>query len=128
MERFLLPKEKGEAIWRSIKEGPNVPVRTTVRDVVAQLMGQDEQCQALLTVGVIEKLHADQVAFSEMVLGVPPSLFEHIQLCKSTKEIWDTLQDLFDGLENMNDKRMTSTVNEFDMFTTTPSESVCLSL
>ena len=43
MERFLPAKEKGEAIcWRSFKEGPHIPIRTTVRDVAAQLMGQDE--------------------------------------------------------------------------------------
>ena len=59
-----------------------------------------------------------------MVFGVPPSLFEHIKLCKSTKEIWDTLQDLFEGSENMKDKWLTSVVNEFDTFTTTPGELV----
>ncbi|XP_052626968.1 uncharacterized protein LOC128133534 [Lactuca sativa] len=55
-----------------------------------------------------------------MVFGVPPSLFEHIKLCKSAKEIWDTLQDLFEGSENTMDKRLNSVVNEFDTFTTSP--------
>ena len=59
-----------------------------------------------------------------MVSGVPPSFFEHIKLCKFSKEIWDTLQDLFDGSENMKDKRLTSIMNDFNTFTTTPSESV----
>ena len=86
-------------------------------------MGQDEARPAPLTADDVEKLHADQVAFSKMVFGVPPSLFEHIKLCKSAKEIWDTLQDLIEGSENMKDKRLTSVVNNFDTFTTTPSES-----
>ena len=38
MERFLHGKEKGESIWRSIKEVPCVPVRTIVRDAAAQLI------------------------------------------------------------------------------------------
>ena len=59
-----------------------------------------------------------------MVFGVPPSLFEHIKLCKSTKEIWDTLQDLFEGSENMKDKHLTSVVNELDTFTKTLGESI----
>ena len=67
-----------------------------VGDVVAILMGQEEQCPTPLTAIDIEKLHAYQVAFPEMVFGVPPSLFENIKLCKSAKEIWDTLQDLFE--------------------------------
>ena len=41
MERFLLAKDKGEEIWRSLKEGLQVPVRTIVRDVAALRMGQD---------------------------------------------------------------------------------------
>ncbi|XP_052622501.1 uncharacterized protein LOC128127835 [Lactuca sativa] len=120
MERFLLAKDKGEEIWRSVKEGPHVPVRTIVRDAATQLMGQDEARPAPLTADDVEKLHVDQVAFVEMVFGVPPSLFEHIKLCKSAKEIWDTLQDLIEGSENMKDKRLTSVVNDFDTFTTTP--------
>ena len=123
MEILLLGKEKSEAIWRSVKEGSQVPIRQTVRDDAATLMGQEEQLQAPLTADHIEKLHAYQVAFTKIVFGVPPSLFEHIKLCKSAKEIWDNLQDLFEGSENMKDKRLTSVVNEFDAFTINPGES-----
>ena len=42
-----------------------------MRDVAATLVGQEEQRQTPLTATNIEKLHADQVAFSEMVFGVP---------------------------------------------------------
>ena len=91
MESFLLGKGKCEEISRSMKKGPHVPIRQMVRDVVATLMDQEEQYPIPLTSSNIEKLHEDQIAFSEMVFGVPLSLFEHIMLCKSTKEIWDTL-------------------------------------
>ncbi|XP_052621758.1 uncharacterized protein LOC128127334 [Lactuca sativa] len=124
MERFLLAKEKGEQIWRFVTHGPHVPIRTVVRDAAAQLMRKDEVRPTPLTADDIEKLHADQIAFSKMVFGVPPSLFEHIKLCKLAKEIWDTLLDLIEGSENMKDKRLTSVVNDFDTFTTTPGESV----
>ena len=40
MERFLLGKEKGQEIWRSVNEGPHVPIKTMVRNVAATLMGQ----------------------------------------------------------------------------------------
>ncbi|XP_023770935.1 uncharacterized protein LOC111919603 [Lactuca sativa] len=124
MEKFLLTKDNGEQIWRFVKEGPHIPVRTVVRDAAVQLMQEDEARPTPLTAYDIEKLHANQVAFSEMGFGVPLSLFEHIKLCKSTKEIWDTLQDLIEGSENMKDKRLTIVVNDFDTFTTAPGESV----
>ncbi|XP_023749777.1 uncharacterized protein LOC111898072 [Lactuca sativa] len=106
------------------KRRPLVPVRQNVRDVVATLMGQEEQRQSPLTTDGIEKLHANQISFSEMVFRVTPSLSEHIKLCKSAKEIWDTLQNLFEGSENMKDKRLTSVFNTLDTFITTPAESV----
>ncbi|XP_023762117.1 uncharacterized protein LOC111910511 [Lactuca sativa] len=123
MERFSIAKDRGEEIWRSVKEGPHVPVRIVVRDAAAQVMAQYE---TLLTADDIEKLHVDQVTFSEMVFGVPPSLFENIKLCKLAKEIWDTLQDLIDASKNKKEKHLTSVVNDFDTFTTTPGESVAL--
>lgn len=59
-----------------------------------------------------------------MVFRVPHSLFDHIKLCKFAKEIWNTLQDMFQGSENMKDKCLTSVFNEFDTVTTTAGKSV----
>lgn len=125
---FYWPKIKVKKFGDPSQKGPHVPVGTVVRDAAAQLMREDETRLAPLTADDIEKLHADQVAFSEMVFGVPASLFEYIKLCKSDKEIWETPQDLIEGSENMKDKRHTLVVNEFDTFTTTPGESVASAL
>lgn len=45
-------------------------------------------------------------------------------MCKYVKEIWDTLKDLFKGLENLKNKRMTSVVNKCETFTTSHDESM----
>lgn len=42
----------------------------------------------------IEKMHVDNLAFLEMIFGILPHLSKHIKLCKSAKEIWDTLKNL----------------------------------
>ena len=34
MEGFLLAEDKGEKIWRSVKEGPHIPVRTVVKEML----------------------------------------------------------------------------------------------
>ncbi|XP_023734547.1 uncharacterized protein LOC111882407 [Lactuca sativa] len=111
-------------IENSVGSPTRAPLLVVEEDVATTLMFQEEQCPTPLIADDLEKLHADQVSFSEMMFGVPPSLFEHIKLCKSAKEIWDTLQDLFEGSENMKDKHLTSVVNKFDTFTTSPSEFV----
>lgn len=75
MERFLDGKEKGQEIWRFGTNGPHVPIREMVKDVVATLMGQDELLLVPLTTSYLEKIHVDLIAFSKMVFSVPPSFF-----------------------------------------------------
>ena len=79
MERFLVGKEKGGEILRYVKEVSLFPVRQMVRDATATLMDQDELRHVPLTTNDIEKLHVDQIAFSKVVFGVSPSLFEYIK-------------------------------------------------
>ena len=87
MVRSFLAIAKGEEIWRPLKEGPHVYVRIIVRDAVTTLMGQEELRPVPLIASDLEKLHEVQIAFLNMVFGVPLSLFEHIKLCKYAKEI-----------------------------------------
>ena len=63
-----------------MKEVPCVTVRQMVRDFAATLMGQEELRPTPLTANDVEKLHAYQISFSEMVFGVQTSLFEQIHL------------------------------------------------
>lgn len=87
-------------------------------------MCKDDTCQPPLPANDAEKLHAYQIVFYEMVFSIQPSLFEHIMLWKSAKEIKDTLHDLFEGSKNTKDKHLTYVVDDFDTFSTTPGESV----
>lgn len=87
-------------------------------------MGQEEVLPISPTLINKEKMYADDVTFSEMVFGVPPSLFEHIKLSKSTKKIWDTLKHLFKDSENMKENRLTSVVNKYNTFYTSSGEYV----
>lgn len=66
-------------------EGLQVPVWRVIRDVVEQLLGEE----GLVNVPIIdiEKMHAYELAFLEMIFRIPLHLFEHIGLCKSEKEI-----------------------------------------
>lgn len=60
------------------------------------------------------------------MFDVPPSLFENISISKSAKDIWDSIQDMFKGSDNVKDKRLASMLNDFDIFTTTLGETVSL--
>ena len=124
MERFLRRLPQGKEIWRSVTEGPHVPTRTGPQDEAARLLGAEGEREIQPTALDLEKMDADNIAFSEMIFGIPPVLFEQIKLCQSAKEIWDTLQDSLEGSDNVKEKRLTSVVNEYDTFTVAPGESV----
>ena len=94
------------------------------QDEAARLLGAEGEREIQPTALDLEKMDADNIAFSEMIFGIPPVLFEQIKLCQSAKEIWDTLQDSLEGSDNVKEKRLTSVVNEYDTFTVAPGESV----
>lgn len=87
MERFLKTKEQGDEIWRSITEGPHVRTKQNVGDFATQTTSQNQVREAHVTSIDVKKMCVDDVAFTEMVFGVPPSLSQYIKLCKSTKYI-----------------------------------------
>lgn len=80
MKRYLKSKDRGDEIRRCVIEGPHVPIRHLVRDVTTQIMGQNEVWVTPPTTVDVDKMHVDDIFFSEMVFGVPPFLFDHIKL------------------------------------------------
>lgn len=95
-------------------------------DAAAALIGQEELKLAPLTTNKIDKLHTDRIAFYKMEFGVPPSVFDNINMWKSAKERLESLQHLYEGSENMKEKHLTSVVNDFNAFAKTPRVSVAL--
>ena len=85
MEQFLKGKDKGKEIWRSITEGPHLPARTTIINNVARTLGAEGTVEPQLTALDLEKIAADNSAISELVFGIPPSLFcshQTLQKCQ----------------------------------------------
>ena len=124
MELFLKGKDKGKEIQRSITECPHIPARNATTNNVARTLGAEGTGEPQLTALDLENIDADNSTISELVFGIPPSLFAHIKHCKSAKEIWDLLQDLLEGSENVKEKKQSSVVNDYNTFTTAPGETV----
>lgn len=107
MKRFLKTKDKYAKMWTSITKRPHFHARQVVRDASANLMGQEEVHHAPPTLMDEKRCMQMTLCFPKGSLISLQSLFEHIKLCKSIKDIWDTLKYLFEGLENVKDKRLT---------------------
>ena len=66
----------------------------------------------------------NDIPFAQLVCGLPPDLFYHIKSCQSAPEMWITLQSLIEGIKNVKDKKLGSSLNDFKKFHIIPRESV----
>ena len=47
----------------------------------------------------ISTTEKDEICFYEISCGIPPDIFDLIINCKSTKEIWDVIKNLYVGID-----------------------------
>ena len=72
----------------------------------------------------LDKMEKDAIAFYEISCGVAPDNFNIIINCKYAKEIWDVLNNFYQGFEQAQDKKLTTSLNEFTNFKALPGESL----
>lgn len=65
-----------------------------------------------------------EIAFHEISCGVPHDTYDLIIKYKSAKEIWDILKNMYEEIEQAQDKKLTTTPNDFKNFKALPRESV----
>ena len=86
MERYL--RRHGRDVWRSVEEGPHVPVLTPVQtDGATTRLGGGQPALNRPTKDDLDKMESDAIAFYEISCGVAPDNFDIITNCKSAKEI-----------------------------------------
>ena len=96
MEGYL--RRLGRDVWRSVEEGPHVPVLTPVQtDGATARLGGGQPALNRPTKDDLDKMENDAIAFYEISCGVAPDNFDIIINCKSAKEIWDVLKNLYEG-------------------------------
>ena len=72
----------------------------------------------------LDKMENDVVDFYEISCGVAHDNFDIIINCKSAKEIWDVLKNLYEGSEQAQDKKVTTKLNDFNNFKAHTGESL----
>ncbi|KAL4590737.1 hypothetical protein LXL04_003679 [Taraxacum kok-saghyz] len=114
---------KDKEIWRSIEQGSHVPTLTqrAATDVEAALGGEPI---LTLTQDDLLKMKADDMATTEINCAIHPDVFDLVEDCESTHEIWTTLHKLFAGTEAPKDKKIMSALNAYSDFKALPNESL----
>ena len=64
----------------------------------------------------------DDIAYTELLCGIPPEIFDLVQDCETAKEIWTVLENMFEGTDQARDKKTTSAINDYNNFAIAPNE------
>lgn len=95
MERYL--GRHGKEVRRYIEKVPHVPTLTPMIADRAQVRVGGGQVSTTRPINDdLDMMEKDEISFCEVSCGVPPNNFYLIMNCKSIKEIWDVLKNLYE--------------------------------
>ncbi|KAL8146223.1 hypothetical protein AgCh_004095 [Apium graveolens] len=72
----------------------------------------------------IEKIHKDKKAMNIMFNGLDGDMFDNFINCKTAKEIWDTIQIICDGTEQVRENKIQLLIQHYEHFHCEESESL----
>ena len=90
-----------EAYVDCIERGPHVPMRAATGNESSVPKPRHEWSDP-----DIEQVRKDKKAMNILFNGVDADMFDNIINCKTTKEVWDTIQIIYDGTEQVRENKM----------------------
>ena len=94
-------KVKDSKIWRSIMRGP----REIMTDSPTELGLKVKKAKSEYTEEDFSIIEEDDRALSYLTLGLGPDIAIGFRTCKSGKELWESLIDIYKGNEDMKESR-----------------------
>ncbi|GJT88722.1 hypothetical protein Tco_1070439 [Tanacetum coccineum] len=70
-----------------------------------------------LTGDDLKQYEADIEAMNLILIAIPNDIYNYVNACENTKEIWDRVKRLMQGIELSKIERESQFINEFDKFT-----------
>ncbi|KAL8098471.1 hypothetical protein AgCh_031291 [Apium graveolens] len=72
----------------------------------------------------LEQVRKDKKAMNILFNGVDADMFDNIINCKTAKEVWDTIQIICDGTEQVRENKMQLLIQQYEHFHNEESESL----
>src|SRR5262249_48227639 len=104
----LFLKASGYYVWKVVEDGPYV---ATIPEAE-----WDET--------VIKKMSLDSIATNILFCALSPQEFNHVQLCKNAKEIWEKLQVTYEGTTQVKATKISMLTHKYELFKMEESESI----
>ncbi|KAL8118821.1 hypothetical protein AgCh_016352 [Apium graveolens] len=71
-----------------------------------------------------EQVQKDKKAMNILFNGVDSDMFDNIIKCKTAKDVWDTIQVICDGTEQVRENKMQLLIKQYEHFHSEESESL----
>ncbi|KAL8093260.1 hypothetical protein AgCh_035232 [Apium graveolens] len=102
-----------------IERGPHVPIRAATGNEPSVRKPRHEWSDP-----DIEQVRKDKKAMNILFNGVDADMFDNIINCKTAKEVWDTIQIICDGTEQLRENKMQLLIQQYEHFHNEESESL----
>ncbi|KAL8112699.1 hypothetical protein AgCh_020135 [Apium graveolens] len=117
MHLYLLSQD--EAYVDCIERGPHVSMRAATGNEPSVPKPRHEWSDP-----DIEQVRKDKKAMNILFNGVDGDMFDNIINCKTTKEVWDTIQIFCDGTEQVRENKIQLLIQQYEHFHCKESESL----
>ncbi|KAL8100916.1 hypothetical protein AgCh_032969 [Apium graveolens] len=108
-----------EAYVDCIERGPHVPMRAATGNEPSVPKPRHEWSDP-----DIEQVRKDKKVMNILFNGVDADMFDNIINCKTAKEVWDTIQIICDGTEQVRENKMQLLIQQYEHFHNEESESL----
>ena len=108
-----------EAYVDCIERGPHVPMRAATGNEPSVPKPRHKWSDP-----DIEQVRKDKKAMNILFNGVDADMFDNIINCKTAKEVWDTIQIICDGTEQVRENKMQLLIQQYEHFHNEENESL----
>ncbi|KAL8098464.1 hypothetical protein AgCh_031284 [Apium graveolens] len=123
MHLHLLSQD--ESYINCIENGPHIPHKVATAATATVAVGQSiPKPKAEWTVEDIEEVHKDKKAMNILFNGLDQDMFGNIINSQTAKEIWDTVQLICEGTEQVRENKIQLLIQQYEYFHFEEGESL----
>ena len=123
MHLHLLSQDEGYV--NCIENGPHIPHKVATVATATIAVGQSiPKPRAEWTMEDTEEVHKDKKAMNILFNGLNMDMFDNVINCTTAKEVWDTVQLLCEGTEQVKENKMQLLIQQYEYFHFEENESL----
>ncbi|KAL8125852.1 hypothetical protein AgCh_013232 [Apium graveolens] len=123
MHLHLLSQD--ESYINCIENGPHIPHKVAIAATATVVVGQSiPKPKAEWTIEDMEEIRKDKKAMNILFNGLDQDMFDNVINSQTAKEVWDTVQIICEGTEQVRENKMQLLIQQYEYFHFKEGESL----